>query len=80
MCLGTWKRDHEKMTDACLAFYPIQEEVEEEIDAEKAAWRAERKKHRQASADQARAEQGGTKKKKKKKKSKKKKEEDKYEL
>merc|ERR1719183_84706 len=40
-CLTDWKKD--AISDACKEFLPKQQEASDEVDAEKAAWRAKRK-------------------------------------
>merc|ERR1711920_154155 len=70
-CLTTWTKP-EVLGDACKASLPKAASDEEDVDAEKAAWRAARKAARtQAMKDIEKEQKGSEKKKKKRKKSKK---------
>ena len=55
VCLTQWTSPS-NLGAECVAALPKEEEKDGTVDAEKAAWRAERKKARQASVDQLKEE------------------------
>ncbi|CAK9099368.1 Hypothetical protein SCF082_LOCUS46536 [Durusdinium trenchii] len=72
-CLTQWTSASDLSTE-CAGTLPKKAEEDEEVDAEKEAWRAKKKAARKAAMDAIEKEKGGEKKKKKGKKKKKDKE------
>mmetsp|Transcript_18859 Transcript_18859/g.35355 ORF Transcript_18859/g.35355 Transcript_18859/m.35355 type:complete len:174 (+) Transcript_18859:65-586(+) len=72
-CLTQWTSASD-LSSACAESLPKQAEDDDEVDAEKAAWRAKKKAARKAAMDAIEKEKGGGEKKKKTKKKKAKKE------
>eukprot|EP00931_Biecheleriopsis_adriatica_P081895 TRINITY_DN55241_c0_g1_i1.p1 TRINITY_DN55241_c0_g1~~TRINITY_DN55241_c0_g1_i1.p1 ORF type:complete len:199 (+),score=75.23 TRINITY_DN55241_c0_g1_i1:69-599(+) len=69
-CLTQWTKP-DVLGEGCRAALPKKEEEDDKVDAEKEAWRAQKKAARKAAMDAIEKEKGGDKKKKKKKKAKK---------